>query len=64
MLGNNFSNLKFNGLDFWIPGASDGYRILLFGSLNTVVGGGNNGTTVFNLGTGNKITGAKIENEG
>ena len=64
MLGNNFSSLVCSQVIDWLPGSGEGYNILLFGNDNTVVGGGNNSTTVLNLGDNNVITGAKFENEG
>ena len=63
MLGNNFSNFASNGEIPFFPGSA-GYKILLYGDKNTVVGGGNNSTTVLNLGENNNITGAKFATEG
>ena len=53
MLGNNFSNLVCTD-----------HNIVLLGNNSTVIGGGNNSTSVLNLGENNVITGAKFDNEG
>ncbi len=64
ILGNNFSNLVCTSDIEWLPGYGENYKILLLGNINTVVGGGNNSTTVLNIGENNQITGAKFVNEG
>jgi|WetSurSiteA1Bulk_404760.scaffolds.fasta_scaffold01525_3 hypothetical protein len=65
MLGNNFSNLVCSKLELWEPLIfGEGYKIILCGNNNSVVGGSDNSTTVLNLGENNKITGAKFANEG
>jgi hypothetical protein len=64
MLGNNLSNLICASDIEWLPGFGNIYNILLLGNDNTLVGGGNNGTYVLNLGENNVITGAKFDNEG